>query len=63
MEPTKEIETTLIQAKKYLLFLWPYMVGGMRLTVWSITRNAPFYPSRGDCIHPACKIAAHSLST
>jgi hypothetical protein len=29
MEPTKVIETVVIQLKKYVLFLWPYLLGGI----------------------------------
>jgi hypothetical protein len=43
MEPSKEIETVLIQANKYVAFLWPYMLGGIALTIWAAwaTHSAP----------------------
>jgi hypothetical protein len=44
MEPAKEIETVLIQAKKYTTFLWPFMFGGGGLTIFfgSQLRSEPF---------------------
>lgn len=33
MEEPKEIETVAIDAKGYIAFLWPYMFGGMALTL------------------------------
>jgi hypothetical protein len=43
MEPAKEIETILIQAKKYNTFLWPFMFGGIGLTIFfgGQLRSAP----------------------
>lgn len=43
MNPAKEIETVLIQAKKYNIFLWPFMFGGFALTflLGLQLRNAP----------------------
>jgi hypothetical protein len=43
MEPAKEIETILIQAKKYNTFLWPFMFGGVGLTIFfgGQLRSAP----------------------
>ena len=34
MEPTKEIETVVIQLKKYVILLWSYILVGVGLSLW-----------------------------